>query len=417
MFLLVLLLFIGLCVEIFRYVKIKANAFSEKEVKAAAELQAKRMRIEDPEISCDYCGSKIDTSKYKVCPHCGAPYDNDEEWLAKFKVDEEFVNESTDRLIALREEKASEKSRELLRSIKNKIRILVILNVLIIVFAVAFSVKQNMDRFRENEKLNESTYEQYAETDYKIEGDRVIYDDGMVKITISGIYQEDDEPTKTDDGLLTKNAKVGFIVENNSDKNVNIAMECNSVNGFSTDSFYISDHSLYRKNKAVTVYERIRLCPGEEVSEMIFDSIEVYSSDYKYQGSIEKPVIVRTTSKKTEIDYSISGNKLIYSDDKVDVYSKLIDGKGFGIYAANKSDKAYKIDSDNLIVDGKAYTAYGLHDVFFPNGYILRTSALRSYAEEFDIKTIGEKNVQTSFSFTCVEDPSINFATGYVNLN
>ncbi len=54
MFLLVLLLFIGLCVEIFRYVKIKANAFSEKEVKAAAELQAKRMRIEDPEISCDY---------------------------------------------------------------------------------------------------------------------------------------------------------------------------------------------------------------------------------------------------------------------------------------------------------------------------------------------------------------------------
>ena len=31
-------------------------------------------------ITCDYCGSRIDTSKHAVCDHCGGPYFDDEEW-------------------------------------------------------------------------------------------------------------------------------------------------------------------------------------------------------------------------------------------------------------------------------------------------------------------------------------------------
>ena len=32
-------------------------------------------------ITCDYCGSKVDTSMHAVCDHCGGPYFDDEEWI------------------------------------------------------------------------------------------------------------------------------------------------------------------------------------------------------------------------------------------------------------------------------------------------------------------------------------------------
>ncbi len=34
----------------------------------------------DSIITCEYCGSKVDTEKHAVCPHCGGPYWDNEEW-------------------------------------------------------------------------------------------------------------------------------------------------------------------------------------------------------------------------------------------------------------------------------------------------------------------------------------------------
>lgn len=31
-------------------------------------------------ITCDYCGSRVDTEKHTCCDHCGGPYGDDEEW-------------------------------------------------------------------------------------------------------------------------------------------------------------------------------------------------------------------------------------------------------------------------------------------------------------------------------------------------
>ena len=83
-----LILIIFLFVEIFRYIKVKANAFSRTEVKRAAQEQVQKIRYKDPVISCDYCGSKIDTRKHRVCPGCGASYYRDEEWTSRHEVSE-----------------------------------------------------------------------------------------------------------------------------------------------------------------------------------------------------------------------------------------------------------------------------------------------------------------------------------------
>ncbi|MBQ9031610.1 MAG: hypothetical protein IJ106_09200 [Parasporobacterium sp.] len=37
-------------------------------------------RSSSPFITCEYCGSLIDTSKHSVCDHCGGSYWDNEEW-------------------------------------------------------------------------------------------------------------------------------------------------------------------------------------------------------------------------------------------------------------------------------------------------------------------------------------------------
>lgn len=43
-------------------------------------------------INCDYCGASIDINKYKICPHCGASFNEDQEYQT-FKEREEQIEE------------------------------------------------------------------------------------------------------------------------------------------------------------------------------------------------------------------------------------------------------------------------------------------------------------------------------------
>ena len=88
--LILIALILYLIVEIFRYQKVKANAFSKKEVARAADEHARKLSYADPVISCDYCGSKIDTKKHKTCPQCGATFNRDPEWIVRHAVEEEY---------------------------------------------------------------------------------------------------------------------------------------------------------------------------------------------------------------------------------------------------------------------------------------------------------------------------------------
>lgn len=70
---------VALVYNIVQYVKVKNQLLGEKEVRDAAKKEVSKLRYKDPIISCDYCGSKIDTRKHRVCPGCGASYYRDEE--------------------------------------------------------------------------------------------------------------------------------------------------------------------------------------------------------------------------------------------------------------------------------------------------------------------------------------------------
>ncbi len=415
------ILLLWIAEELFRYFKIKANAFSESEVRAAARAQAWKLRIKDPEISCDYCGGKIDTSKYKVCPQCGAPYDDNKEWLAKFNVKEEFVNEGTDSLLELREAKAREESLKVLRIIRKKIVVLTTIFFLLVGSIWAISVKENMDRLRVDEEVNEKSYEHFTEAPYKVDGDGVIFDGNMAKVTVAGFYQEKDSVEEDGDGVLTKKVKMEFIVENKSDQNIRLRIHCDSINGFSDDYAYIDSFGCYRKNKTVKVYEKIYKCPGEEISEMIFDSIDVVADDLETRESIDKPVIIRTTSSMEKAALSVSNDELIYSNEKMELYTKPYDdgyAKGYKIYAVNKCDKSFSVKAEAKSSDDGESDTYVFDRVFLPSKYILRADyRLRNDDDENESKAADDKKIQINFTFTCDEDPSCNFATGYVEFN
>ena len=36
-------------------------------------------------ITCEYCGSRVDTSIHNTCPHCGGPYYDNEQWKEIWK--------------------------------------------------------------------------------------------------------------------------------------------------------------------------------------------------------------------------------------------------------------------------------------------------------------------------------------------
>ena len=75
---------IFLFISVFRLVRSILNQNQKDEdagqKKEQEYTETRYHKTESTIITCDYCGSKVDTSKYAVCNHCGGPYWNDEEW-------------------------------------------------------------------------------------------------------------------------------------------------------------------------------------------------------------------------------------------------------------------------------------------------------------------------------------------------
>ncbi len=63
----------------------EATARSKKRESGGSEKEQKKQEFTGTGdtsciITCDYCGCRVDTSKYNTCPHCGGPYWDNEQW-------------------------------------------------------------------------------------------------------------------------------------------------------------------------------------------------------------------------------------------------------------------------------------------------------------------------------------------------
>lgn len=410
-----LILIVFLFVEIFRYIKVKANAFSRKEVKRAAQEQVQRITYRDPVISCDYCGGKIDTTKFTACPQCGAPFDNDEEWKARHNVvPENFIDKSTDEVISLREQKALEESKRILKNIKRTLWVLGAMILIVIIIAISASSKSSIGgAYRSSEKLKDGSYYKYSKLDYEVDGDGVIYDYDDVKISVTGFYKKEYDYVQ-DRGAVA----VEFVVENNRDEDIKLNLSCNSYNGISSNSTYIFIYDTFKKNSKSVFYEEIREVPDYKLSEVVFDEIKVRNTDYSYEKIPYEPAFVRTNAVMKSGEVDLEECKLVYSNDKVEVYAKpvVLTHDAYRLFVKNISDKNFYIENKDIKIDNMLVDSTGLYKCFVPAWYTLRVNYFYAYGGD-EYKDLTGKNVSFNLEFNCTEEPSASFQTGYIDIS
>ncbi len=416
--------FIGLLIylfaEIFHYQKVKANAFSKKEMAQAADAQASKLSYIDPVISCDYCGCKIDTRKHKVCPHCGAAFDKDEEWVVRHAAEEEFIEKGTQKMIEAREKKAKEESAKILSRIRKTIAVICGLLVAIIAVACFGAFLSYQSKFRKSEEVNSGGFHhEYVPADYQVVGDGVVYDSHDVKITLTGFYVDNSYQYEDEEYGYRGYVKAEFHIENNRKEPISITMSCNSYNGIASEDFAIYAYDSYRKGE-YTVYEEISGVPQQQINEMVIDRIEIRDMDYEFKDSLSLPATIKTTSTyKQALDYS--DGTLLFTNEYVDIYAThtINDAEenrdSYNLYMVNKTDKGFKVNGRDLKVDGEYDVIYGFYEEYLPGNYVFTNVYRAGYGME-DYRPLSNHKVEASISFKCAEDPSRDFNTGYFEI-
>lgn len=408
-------LWVALFYNIFKYFRVRAGSMSKDEIARAANEEARTIEYRDPIITCDYCGNKIDTRTQRVCPACGGAYDKDEEWLKRFEVSDDFIEDKTRRLISLNEKESIKKGQKALEEIKIVIKALAIVHAIIAVIVVAVLVISAGDEYAKNETVNEYANDNYVLADYKVDGDGVLFEDENVKVTITGFYV-DDYQRKGDDYGYTGSVKAEIKVENRLDQPVRVSIRCDAVSGIVSDISGFNIFENFKKKSETVLYKEMHYVPHMEVSELVFSEISIYSKDYEYQKEVKCPFTIKTTSGYMCIVNTDSYN-CIYSDEKMDIYYKYDEGaydSGYRLYIKNKTDDAYEFKASDMTIDGKEVYTYGLDEVVIPSGYMYVSGIVYSSDESFDDRD--NKTVQISFSFNCKEDPSKSFSTPYLDL-
>lgn len=190
-------------------------------------------------INCDYCGASIDINKYKVCPHCGASYENDQELLSNKKHQEELNQIQLEQQKAkLEEQKIKNKKTE--KSIENKkssSAFRTVFLMLILIFGIGFmyikisevnSNKNNYNNYDDNTNYDRDELENNEELEIIETPICVKFNEPAqltnFKVTITELKEVDKglwlAPTE---GYMYIGFK--FEVENTSDKTLTLASE------------------------------------------------------------------------------------------------------------------------------------------------------------------------------------------------
>lgn len=402
-FIVLLILVILLALQ---YWKIHTDALSREEFRIAAQLQTQKLKKEDPKITCDYCGTVIDTRIQKKCPNCGAPYGEDKEWSSRHVIHNSWINKNAKLTTNGKKRKASVEAGQKTKALRYAIVTLVCFIIMLIALIAAGTYFSMRTVSRRDESVNQNDYEHYIAANYHVLNNSTIFEHDDFTIRITGFYQD-----KKGDSYSP--LKIEFTVENNTSKKQRVSMSSNSVNGLSGQTnLFIYD--VFDPGTTV-FYEKLYFVPGNVISEMVFDRISVQEEDTFINSYTTSDLIrVKTDAVMTEDTIQPEGN-LIYTNDMVDVYSQDTEQHtGYKLWIQNKSSNDLKVDCKDLRVDGEKISYYGIYDLTIPGGYLFYENHLRIADEVFE--GYENKKVELSLSFHCEKDPSLDFSTGYVEL-
>ncbi len=400
---------------IIRYVYVQANILSSKEFRKTAEKKSAKMRIKNPQITCDYCGCIINTDKEKKCPNCGAVYGDDKELKQRYKVDEAAVEKMADAAAKDAVSRAHKEGLETLKHIRIAIIVLLVVFVLMVVYSEIMdrrtSTYTNTSKYRGNEVVKDYNYKEYTLIDSP---DVTVFDQDGVTVRIVSIYADTTNGEYNDQDY---SYRVGFTLKNKRKEPVRFTLKCVGINGRCKYRDYIYTSSEFRGNSEVTYYESVYGEWFDSIDEMVIGEVGLRNEE----GDIYEKTSMETFKLNDEGYTVITKDKdkgsVIFANDKIRIRSieKENSEYGYELWIDNISEKNYYIDDTNMKIDGEACNSYVLYNSGLPAGYTLHHDSVNGLGDEFR-KRSADSKVEVSFSLSDPVDPSNDFSTGYIEL-
>ena len=316
--------FIWTLCNVFVILRIKSRLLGKRELRKEAQKQVQELKLKDPVITCDYCGCRIDTRKDRICPGCGGSYNKDIEWQKRNEVSEEYIDKNAVRISGELETKNRIESGP---AIKRLIISGSLTFILILMFCLAGRAIARYPRIRGDEELNEQgSYRTFSESDYKIKGDGIVYEDDDVTVKILGFYDDDN---KYDSDLYGPigNVKVGFRISNRSKEDLRVSLRCDSLDGITREGSFFYIYSTFKKQKDTVIYEEMYTVPDQTVSEMIITHLQVRHEDYNEDVSITEPVVISTTASFKD-PIASARSEVLFANDLIEIDKHLGENPG-----------------------------------------------------------------------------------------
>ncbi len=432
----ILAIIIGLIVQ---YIRVNARAVSKTEFEQAAERRARRLRHVDPVITCDYCGAKFDTSKYQVCPNCGAPYAKDAEWLRRHDPNLQWADraakEEYDRKLA----QARVDSARILKRLRRAIAAVVVMDLALVGVIGIGRYLGSQGTFQKDEKVNKYNSDHFVKTTYGLSGDPVVLDKGGLRVTVLGFYAEpvtssaktQDLNASLPDGKYQliqsdRELKVALKVENRGKTARRLTIDVDAINGIGVNESLVS-YSQFRPGKTVIFYTRLYHVRGGVVKDMVLgDTMVRDSKSYDTLYSSKEETRLSTTAKYSyDLPEAPKAGKLVYEKGDIQIYAvkyrvwKNADPKR-ELWIYNRSDERYAIRSGEAKAGGQTIDTdleTETSDRLLPAHSMLLLSRVYPYLKDDGAQKYDAKDIRAAFTFSALEDPARSFTTPYIRIN
>lgn len=222
----------------------------------------------------------------------------------------------------------------------------------------------------------------------------VLYDADDVKITAKELSFEDDWYAGT----------LSLLIENNTDKDLNISTTSVYVNGYQVDGWLYAEVSAGKKsNETITFYdEDFEMCGITTIAdiELSFEAYEVDSYEDYFESSLVK--LETSAADGFNYEYNEEGTVIFDEGDIKVVVQDLIPANPdeyrdtqLLVYFYNGSDKKVYLSTQDTSVNGFMISAYGYCTLDPGKHAIIPVSFYTSELEENDIDEITD--IELSF--------------------
>ncbi len=395
----IIALVVAIVVLAIKYFMAYAKLTSHKSFRTEARRRGQELKYENPMITCDYCGARIDTSKDRTCPSCGGEYSHDKEWIEKHRIKDEWIEANAEEVADQEIGKAQQEAEKIASRLKLAIIILLVILGLLVGVAVLFNVLGVTSNYTKSEKLNSYSYDNYEPADYAIESGTVV-DTEWGRVSVTGIYEDKD----------TGNVKIEYELENLTDKPLRFRFDRVGQDGYVGAEYGSFHYELVKRNSKVTIYDSIDK-PANPINTILFNEIELSDKDGNSYYSLSDFVYVKTNAPEPAVPrldtYSL---EFLNGGIRIQIAS---DDDGRSVRIENNTDYNFTITSEDARVDGKKADCSSIYQEVLPAHSLYDSGFITAYDEDSYEQIEDDDKLEITLNFKCLSNPELSFTTSF----